>query len=29
VADVVRVASKVAGVGFGIAAGVLKRLPRP
>ena len=27
--DVVRVATKVAGAGLGIAAGVLKRLPRP
>jgi hypothetical protein len=29
VGDAVRVAAKLAGAGIGIAAGVLKRLPRP
>lgn len=29
VGDAVRVATKLAGAGLGIAAGVLKRLPRP
>jgi hypothetical protein len=29
VGDAVRIAAKVAGTGIGIAAGILKRLPRP